>query len=91
MFRLLLFVPVMFAQNAVDPRAALENAAKSLVRYQPPKAATPVLVTPAGPCAAPLVNALPPGADAAKIRTIAPQSTSNMPVVTVPAPPCPAK
>ncbi len=91
MFRLLLFVPVMFAQNAVDPSAAVENAAKSLVRYQPPKAATPVLVTPAGPCAAPLLNVTPPASDAATIRVVPPQATSNMPIVTVPAPPCPAK
>ena len=91
MFRFLLFVPVMFAQNAVDPRAALENAAKSLNWSKPPKAATPVFVTPAGPCATPLLNVTPPASDAATIRVIPPQAMSNMPIVTLPAPPCPAK
>lgn len=87
--RFLMFVPVLFAQNAVDPSKALENAAKSLVRYQPPKAVTPVLVTPASPCAVPLLNVTPP--ESSKITVIAPPAASNMPIVTVPAPPCPAK
>lgn len=89
--RLLFFVPVMLAQNAIDPRAALENAAKALVRYQPPKASVPVLVTPSSPCAAPLLNVTPPSSAAATIRVIPPQATANMPIVTVPAAPCPAK
>ena len=84
-----LFVPALLAQNAVDARAALENAAKSLVRYQPPKAAVPVFVTPAGPCAAALVNVTPPSSS--KISVVPPQPTSEMPVVNVPAPACPAK
>ena len=87
----LLFVPVIFAQNAIDPRQALENVVRTPVRSQRLTASTPVMVTPTSPCSVPLLNATPPAADATKIRVLPPPATSNMPIVTVPAPPCPAK